>query len=990
MDQASRAQRTAEERRPRLSHHGVVPAKVRPPRVAALDRDRLDAVMAQASRHRLVLVVAPAGSGKTTLLANFVRSAEIPVAWYRAETWDSRVQDLLSHLESAFSAVLGDIPSGWRSVQDAARALEAWPGSRALLVIDDLHTLADSPAENALERLLNYAPPSLTIVAASRALPRFNLSRMRVSGDLLELGAEDLRFRAWEVERLFREFYGDHVPPDELASLARRTNGWAAGLQLFHLATRNRSAEERRRILATLGSGSRLTREYLTRNVLDHLSRDLRRFLVETSPLGRLTGALCDAFLEAERSQELLEHLERNQIFTFAQEDGSYRYHEVLRSHLEAVLLDELGEAAVRSRYADAAALLESVGALPEALAAYCRADDLDAVHRLLGREGERLVQLSGSWVDVVPPALLLHDPWVMLASARRHRDAGRWEVAVEIYQRAEASFAGADASLTAVRERQALLAWLASLPPAGAGDWSSVVRQTTIREPLGVRAQAGALDEPWRTLALGLASLMVGSVADARRLLTLAAETDGASRSAVAAARLGAAVCSLLSGSRPARGDLDATLLATEELRLEWLGRLVRAVQLAAGGGDPTSGDGARTSTDRCDVWVAAIADLLVGWSRLGDAAPAAEPLERAQRSFRWLGAGVLETWAAAMLALALARDGAPGAREAAIQAESMARATGATGPRMFCYLALAEVEPERAADYRALATAVELESGLAPPKAMVPSPELASGTDAVDGLTDSSTAAPDAPSRSAAACIRCFGGFAITVGDRAIDLGAVKPRARAVLRLLAMQLGSPLHREALQEALWPDVDVETGRRNVHVAVSSLRQALEPGIERGGSTYLVREGNAYRLALPPDSEVDVVTFDRELAVARAARQQGDPERAIAAFRAAIELYRGDLLPEDGPAEWVVPLRERYRAALRDAAQAVAELSLAGGDHASAVDACVAGLRVERFADPLWRLLIEARERAGDTAAANVARTGYARVLAELGVTGAP
>jgi DNA-binding SARP family transcriptional activator len=41
---------------------------------------------------------------------------------------------------------------------------------------------------------------------------------------------------------------------------------------------------------------------------------------------------------------------------------------------------------------------------------------------------------------------------------------------------------------------------------------------------------------------------------------------------------------------------------------------------------------------------------------------------------------------------------------------------------------------------------------------------------------------------------------------------------------------------------------------------------------------------------------------------------------------------------------------------------------------------------VDSYHDPLWRLLVVARERAGDPAAAASARSGYARMLTELGV----
>src|SRR5205823_14969921 len=154
-----------------------------------------------------------------------------------------------------------------------------------------------------LERLIDYAPPSITFLIGSRALPGFNLSRLRVSGALLEISSEDLRFRSWEVERLFRDIYRAPLPPEELAELARRTEGWAAGLQLFHLATRGKSPQERRRILTALGSRSRLTREYLTRNVLDQLPAELRWFLVRTCVLTRLPGPICDGVVDRNDGQ---------------------------------------------------------------------------------------------------------------------------------------------------------------------------------------------------------------------------------------------------------------------------------------------------------------------------------------------------------------------------------------------------------------------------------------------------------------------------------------------------------------------------------------------------------------------------------------------------------------------------------------------------------------------------------------------------------------
>jgi ATP/maltotriose-dependent transcriptional regulator MalT len=98
--------------------------------------------------------------------------------------------------------------------------------------------------------------------------------------------ADDLRFRSWEVERLFREIYHQPLPPEDAATLSQRTGGWAAGLAMFHLLTEGRPPAQRRRALADLSRGSRLVRSYLVREVLGDLPAELREFLRRTSALG--------------------------------------------------------------------------------------------------------------------------------------------------------------------------------------------------------------------------------------------------------------------------------------------------------------------------------------------------------------------------------------------------------------------------------------------------------------------------------------------------------------------------------------------------------------------------------------------------------------------------------------------------------------------------------------------------------------------------------
>ena len=165
-----------------------------------------------------------------------------------------------------------------------------------------------------------------------------------LDGELEQFDGEDLRFRSWEVEELFRTVYQRALSPESAAALTRRTGGWAAGLQLFHLATTRLDRADRERAIDELTGRTRLIRSYLARNVVDGLAAERRRFLLQTCTLGVLTGDLCDALLEQPGSAAVLDELEREQFFTTSTDGGlTFRYHQVLQTHLEVVLVDELG-----------------------------------------------------------------------------------------------------------------------------------------------------------------------------------------------------------------------------------------------------------------------------------------------------------------------------------------------------------------------------------------------------------------------------------------------------------------------------------------------------------------------------------------------------------------------------------------------------------------------------------------------------------------------
>ena len=98
----------------------------------------------------------------------------------------------------------------------------------------------------------------------------------------------------------------------------------------------------------------------------------------------------------------------------------------------------------------------------------------------------------------------------------------------------------------------------------------------------------------------------------------------------------------------------------------------------------------------------------------------------------------------------------------------------------------------------------------------------------------------------------------------------------------------------------------------------------------------------------------------------------------------ALDLYAGDLLPEVGPAEWVVSERERLRVGAARVGAEAARLAYELAEFETAVGAAQRSLQLDPFHDPSWSLLAELHEQLGDHSAAEMTRREHARVCADL------
>ena len=239
----------------------------------------------------------------------------------------------------------------------------------------------------------------------------------------------------------------------------------------------------------------------------------------------------------------------------------------------------------------------------------------------------------------------------------------------------------------------------------------------------------------------------------------------------------------------------------------------------------------------------------------------------------------------------------------------------------------------------------------------------------------------------------IHLLGPFAVWLDGQMVTPEAWPGRkARQLFKILVAHRERMVASDELLEWLWPDLNPESARNSLWVAVSRLRRLLEPGASgRGASSFVVTEGAGYRFCDGEGCEIDVDRFLDHVRQGQACQREGAWAAAIEAFKAAEALYRGDYLAEDPYEEWALPARERLGEAFLDVEIALAACHLALGRHGEALAHARRVLGRDACRESAWRLVMEAHYRAGEQDRALRAFARCRAVLArELGVDPLP
>ena len=420
-----------------------------------IQRGDLLASLDRATAAKVTLISGPAGSGKTSLLRAWADGPGQPyrlaVVQVRRDQQDSQQfwLGVLGAIRQAAGAPgegeqLAATPD-FNEAVIAERVLSelAEHRDRTFLVIDDLHELTSPEALIQLTQLLEKLPQHVHAVLATRRDLPLRLHKLRLTGELAEIRAADLRFTERETHQ-FPETSGIALSEAGAAKLHQRTEGWAAGLRLAAISLA--SSPDPERFVAEFSGSSRTVAEYLLAEMLECQPAEVQQLLLRTSLLDRVNGELADLLTGHPGSERMLLDLEDANAFVVSLDPARtwFRYHHLFADLLRLELRRRLPEQ-LPVLHRLAAEWLSEHGDIVDAIRHTQAAGDWSEAARLLADHSfgvtlDGQAQTIQALLRAFPPGAVTEGPDISLARATSDLARGRLDEAAAHLRVAETS----------------------------------------------------------------------------------------------------------------------------------------------------------------------------------------------------------------------------------------------------------------------------------------------------------------------------------------------------------------------------------------------------------------------------------------------------------------------------------------------------------------------------------------------------------------------
>jgi LuxR family maltose regulon positive regulatory protein len=380
--------------------------------------EKLDDVLSK----KLCLVSTPAGYGKTTLIASWANQGQQRLVWVSLDEEDNDFSRFFTYVITSIQSIEAGFSEGLLMRMISPQPLlperfltylvnELYEIEQDfVLVLDDFHWIQDEAIQEGIEYLVENSPPQIHLVIASRTDLPFSIANLRAQDQIVEFTQYEMRFSEEEALRFLNKRMGLKLSWQDARTLIDHTEGWIVGLQLAaHSLEYGKST---RIFFQDLSDQDHYIREYLMDEVFSCQSEEVQDFLLRSSICNRFTAEMCDAILDIDCSSNILDNLERSNLFIVPldRQQKWYRYHHLFAEMLISRLKREFPES-IPSLNRSASIWCESEGLNEEAIEYAVRAKDYPRAARLIEKVGKgtlwtgNLNQLL-RWLNALPEVI--------------------------------------------------------------------------------------------------------------------------------------------------------------------------------------------------------------------------------------------------------------------------------------------------------------------------------------------------------------------------------------------------------------------------------------------------------------------------------------------------------------------------------------------------------------------------------------------------------
>ena len=208
---------------------------------------------------------------------------------------------------------------------------------------------------------------------------------------------------------------------------------------------------------------------------------------------------------------------------------------------------------------------------------------------------------------------------------------------------------------------------------------------------------------------------------------------------------------------------------------------------------------------------------------------------------------------------------------------------------------------------------------------------------------------------------------------------------RARDILCFIASRRHRRASKDTIVDVFWGETDFEVVEKNFHPTVSHIRKALNSNQALKQNFLLYRDGD-YQLNPEFSYRIDLEEFDSLLTAGENARRAREFEKCIAAYEAAVELYRGEFM-QGSYETWVEEQRSYYREQYLRLLEVLAGVAEKSEDWVRSMQLAKRIIHEDQFREDIHCLVMRAHAAMGNRGAVKDHYEGLKALLTrELGV----